>query len=57
VPAVFQDAGAEVFEHGVGVVDLVADGAEVVADAAGVLAAGDGVLQEPGGAGPAGVAG
>ena len=30
------DAFVEVFEEGVGVVDLVADGAEVVADAAGV---------------------
>jgi hypothetical protein len=42
VPAVFQDAVAEVFQHGVGVVELVADGAKVVADAAEVLAAGDG---------------
>jgi hypothetical protein len=42
VPAVFQDAVAEVFQHGVGVVELVAEGAKVVADAAEVLAAGDG---------------
>ena len=39
----------EVFEEGVGAVDLVAGGAETVADAAQVPAAGDGVLQQPGG--------
>jgi hypothetical protein len=38
----------EVFEHGVGAVDLVAGGGEVGADGAVVGAAGDGVLEEPG---------
>lgn len=51
------DAFMEVFKEGVGVVDLVADGAEVIADGAAVFAAGDGVLQEPGGVGTVGVAG
>jgi hypothetical protein len=47
----FHDAFVQVFEHGVGLIDLVADGAEVVADTAEVGAAGGGVLQEPGGVG------
>jgi hypothetical protein len=45
--AAFYGAVAEVFEHGVGLVDLVADGAEVGASAAVLGAAGNGVLQKP----------
>jgi hypothetical protein len=48
-------AVVEVFEHGVGAVDLVAGGGEVLADRADLGAAGDGVLQEPGGFGLVGV--
>jgi hypothetical protein len=44
--AAVDDALAAVLEHGVGLVEPVADGAEVVAEATQVLAAGDGVLQE-----------
>jgi hypothetical protein len=45
VQAALRYAVMEVFKEGVGVVDLVADGAEVLADAAEVPAAGGGVLQ------------
>ena len=46
---------AEVGEHEVGAVDLVAGGAEVLPDRAEAGAAGDAVLHEPGGLGLVGV--
>ncbi len=48
-------AVVEVFEQGVGAVDLVAGGGEVLADRADIGAAGDAVLQEPAGFGLVGV--
>ena len=57
VEAAVDNPVAAVGEHGVGAVELVADGAEVEADGAEVVASGDDVLQQPVGGGSAGVAG
>ena len=50
-----KNAGAEVGQHGVGFVDLVADSAKIWADPAKIAAPGDGVLQESAGLGAIGV--